>query len=331
MIKLADMRTEWQGTWGPVNTTEDALPWSRPLPLDIIQRVVPLLPEPIDVTEPPPPQTVLRAPPVRADEYVWQIPFFDVLNIDAVIGDAIFAGPDHHQVGYGDSQNVHDTAVLGETRAALNKLRDNQQQQSTATPSNKIAQVRDMIRNSGAVDGEGRQRAERVLNTLTNEVHSKLGLSERQVLETVYDRMHDPVNVDNKQNLEDMLVQNLADAVENGTTVCSTGRAVRIASTLDALDAENVLSIRPAWAIKEEIENTASAVREAVLNDKTAAERAAFEKADPEEEEQRMANEVAEDIKKKLVEKCQKDYVEPGILSAEGLDARLKPYLDAIV
>ena len=327
MIRLSDIRVGWRGNFG----NEDALPWSRDLPADILDRLRPILPAEPELPEHiplPVPQVMQRRNPGLGpdEEWAWQIPFFDLVQIDAVIGDAVFAGPDHGRVG--DSQNVHDTAVLGETKTALQNIRQHQRQNED--PDTAIQKVLRMITSSTAVDGAGKERARSVLNSLTDQVHSKLGMSDKEVLNTVLNRINDPVNAEGKDNLADMLIQNLADGVEHGTAVCSTGRAVRIASTLDALDAEDVLKIRPTWAINEEIGDSVSVVKSAVLADLDDASKQAFEKADPNEEETRVSDQVSQMIKQKLQEKCHKDYVDSGILSEKSLQTRLQPYLDAI-
>jgi len=65
---------------------------------------------------------------------------------------------------------------------------------------------------------------------------------------------------EHRENLVETLAKQLASGVENGGTVCSSGKIARIVSTLDGTS--NIITSRPMWVVREEIASLAAKIRE---------------------------------------------------------------------
>ena len=214
-----------------------------------------------------------------------------------------------------DSQNVHDSTVMAGTNAALRKLAD----KGYSTDGDTKATVVEMI-NASSLDSAGKENALRVLQSLGNDEHSRYGKSEQDALALVCARIEDPVNTENRAVLSDMLAQNLADNVVDGMIMCSSGKINRLTQTLQVLDADQTLvDIKPKWAVREEIADNASKVRDDVLGGLTDEERKGYDDDTDTTAAGRMRD--------ALTQQCRKSYVEAGILSEEQLEAELSPFL----
>ena len=246
-----------------------------------------------------------RAPPRRRFNILAEQP----VDIEAMV----FQAPEMRIRN--DSQNVHDSTVMAGTNAALRKLAD----KGYSTDGDTKATVVEMI-NASSLDSAGKENALRVLQSLGNDEHSRYGKSEQDALALVCARIEDPVNTENRAVLSDMLAQNLADNVVDGMIMCSSGKINRLTQTLQVLDADQTLvDIKPKWAVREEIADNASKVRDDVLGGLTDEERKGYDDDTDTTAAGRMRD--------ALTQQCRKSYVEAGILSEEQLEAELSPFL----
>jgi hypothetical protein len=143
-----------------------------------------------------------------------------------------------------DPQNVHDHALLASMRRRISGLDDDDASDTNAGSA--YERVVDLVLTRES------ERAFRMLDSLSDQPHSSLGISEREALELVW-----PAVV--RLGAEDILVSQLESGVERGHVVCSTGKIARILGTLDGLDPE---VMRPMWAVREEIRGLAVQTRD---------------------------------------------------------------------
>jgi hypothetical protein len=115
-----------------------------------------------------------------------------------------------------------------------------------------------------------------------------------------------------------MFVDNINSCVENENVVCSTGKIMRMLSTLDVIDKETP-DLKPEWMIKDEIAQTISKTIKD-LNEK--------DKKDYESDEDRLSERVRLKLKKKISTKCKTDYKD--IIDSEILDTYLNDYFEYI-
>ena len=72
--------------------------------------------------------------------------------------------------------------------------------------------------------------------------NSNLNDYEDNILSRVWIRVNSPENQANQQSLKQALFENLADGIEHGNEVCSTGRCARVLQTLTLLDSDTNLN-----------------------------------------------------------------------------------------
>jgi len=147
-----------------------------------------------------------------------------------------------------DAQNVHDTAVVDAATETVRALR------STALrrgPVETMAEVRQKI----AQMPSRRAEATKTLDSLTDAcMVSSINTSLPALLELVWDRSLCPANKDNRDNIQEAIVNALADSVEHGHVVCVSGRSQRLIGALATLDYEDsVGALNTHNALKNEI------------------------------------------------------------------------------
>jgi hypothetical protein len=178
-----------------------------------------------------------------------------------------------------------------------------------------------------AADGVKRD-ARRVLDLVDDAPHSRVGVSQLDALRRVWNRIHSPVNAPQQADMKDGLVRMLASGVENGVPVCATGRLMRIVGTLDGTDAQDIVSLKPSWAVNAELGNLSTAIRSRVLREASDADRKAYESVD--NNGGAAAQRLFDSMRDALVAKTRTDYVDSGIMTQSALDIRLQPYVDAL-
>jgi len=162
-----------------------------------------------------------------------------------------------------DAQNVHDHAVTQAIDNNLRQLAGAAPRSIMAVPEAAAAEV-DRVRDAILMRddiGEGiRGQACHVLDTLSTSTHSKFGQSEQQALAVVWNGIEAQRDAATRRNLVETLAKQLASSIENGQVVCSSGKIARIAGTLDGV--ANRTSVRPLWAVREEIGSLAAKMRD---------------------------------------------------------------------
>lgn len=165
-------------------------------------------------------------------------------------------------VGLPGRQNVHDHAVINIAKANL-EVMEIVEPVCFTDIRNEVERSISKVQN---LEMSVQQKADAllILNTLGDSEHSRFGLSEKEVLATVWNKISREKDNDLQSNLKHTLCKQLADSVENGSTVCSTGKCVRMLATFDGTDVANeggVRSFVPLHILKDEIATLASEVR----------------------------------------------------------------------
>lgn len=151
-----------------------------------------------------------------------------------------------------DPQNVHDHGVTQTTSYNIDKLRN----EPTGGVSTDMEEVVNAILEASDVDENTKVDALHVIDNLSDSQHSRFNVSEKDTLSMVWGKIR---GHEHRTNLTETLAKQLASGVENGYTVCSSGKIARIVGTLDGVGNETV---KPIWAIKDELANMAVRVRD---------------------------------------------------------------------
>lgn len=150
-----------------------------------------------------------------------------------------------------DAQNVHDHSLTRHVKKAMADAPIGRASFEDVT--------RYILEDSDATPEE-KADAYAVLESLSTDTHSTLGVSERDSLDRMWTTIENlPVH---KAEAKELLVRQLASGVEHGDIVCSTGKITRIAGALDGLPHREPVN-KPMWALREELGTLAARVRDA--------------------------------------------------------------------
>lgn len=219
-----------------------------------------------------------------------------------------------------DSQNVHDHNLLDYAVKGINKLKN------LYKNDNNNNNLRDKIvghLNNSSLQEEEKRNVIDVFNKMgsNNRKHSRLNINETELLDLTLKRIDDPINLNNRQNLIDNLLLNMSSGVEKSFPVCSTGRMMRVLGSLDKTDAENIVELKPSWALDEELSTIVGTIRDNNLNKCNSTIKEKYDNGDDDNEIQNLIDNIKNDVRNK----CLNDYVNSGILSNEELELKLEP------
>ena len=234
-----------------------------------------------------------------------------------------------NRVVLNDSQNVHNHSVQNISKNIINII-DNESNKiySKSFDENSLLFLNELKKYDDITPTE-RNNILQVLNSMSDNIHSKYQKSEKDIFNMSFDRIMSKTNPEEKKNLIIMFAQNIASAVEYDIVVCSTGKITRMLSSFDIIDTE-LPDLKPDWIIKEEIANKSSKIREDILKTSTKKEVEAYMNYDDTCDEKKALHEaVVDKMKSRLIDECTKDYVETKNLTQSGLDVILADYLEA--
>lgn len=226
----------------------------------------------------------------------------------------------------GDRQNVHDTTVTKTIAASVERLRNGGGNKSSATF---LLDIKAMIDNAD-IPKDKRDSAILALKSIerNNQLHSVTGMTETELLHLVWDRVHHEDNLENQKALRENLADELSACVENGGTVCSTGRFAHILGTLNGVD--NIVDIKPGWALSKELVDKAGTLYRNKVATLDPFDRAALEEANPSQEQEEKSAHIVDEIKTEIRNDFHQTYVNAGVMSQESLDVELNKWIDHI-
>ncbi len=226
------------------------------------------------------------------------------------------------QKDYNDPQNTHNPQVLSTIRHSLDKLKNTP---ITKNQSVSATEIRAYIQN--LEDSDKKQHALRSLQVIDSNPDklSSTDMTEMDALTLVWNRINDLTrfNEETINNLKETLFDELASMQEFGVTICSTGRFTHIVDTLNGVDEE--VSIKPTYAINEEMMITASNIREKMYQMYSSDERKLLETGTSNNQEK-----FDSELKKTIIDKLKEDYVTTGILTETKFNMEVGKWIDHI-
>lgn len=229
--------------------------------------------------------------------------------------------PEHQR---NDLHNVHDSGVLGTIRRSIQNL---QQATKIEIPiENSLRDIRSMLKNAGTKENDKFIDACKALDSIERSVLplSSTNIREVDALHLVWNRIHDPINKDNKKALQENLVEELAECIEHDKPVCSTGRFTRILDTLNAVDPE--VQIKPMYALKNEMMEKCALIRKQLYDPLPESEKQYIDSTKENESQMNFTSKLKDQIRDNL----QKDYVQKQVLTQEQLDKEVNQWIDYI-
>ena len=231
-----------------------------------------------------------------------------------------------------DSQNVHDSDVSKSTLSSLNKIRKlNSQQNCSKDFDTCHTEVMDSIFSDKYSSSE-KENAIKLMDSLSRFKHSRYNDSEKDIFKEVWNRINSKDNEVNKDELVTSFIKSLDSGIEYDKPVCSTGKIVRMISSLEKLDNNDIVNIKPGWAFDKEIGDMVVNTREKMMKDKGDSFEKLYNEYNP-DVKNNGNNEVEmfiDDVKNNVKKQAYDSYVNSDILTQNELDIKLEPYLDNI-
>ena len=224
---------------------------------------------------------------------------------------------------YDDPQNTHDSQVLSTIRASLDNMNDTPLRKDPQTCFREVS-----LYLQGLPKSDKKQAALDslfIIESRNEVVTGANSMHESDVLTRVWNRIHEPGRFSSEisQNLRETMFDELADMQEHGATVCPTGRVTRLIDTLNGVDDE--VSIKPTYAINEEMMNKSSAIRDRLFAEKSEDEQTQLEAGTSPRQE-----EFDQMLKDTIIKELKKDYVDTKILTQSKFNTEIKKWIDFI-
>ena len=235
-----------------------------------------------------------------------------------------------------DHQNVHDHVVNKTLKKTLSKLKENTN--LNLNPEKCLIEIRSLINNDNTNKKEDALKTLDFIEKKNNKL-SSMNMSEVDALQLVWNRIHDPKNRNNSDNLKSNLINELAECNEpkdknkkdsKKIQVCSTGRFSRIIDTLNMCDYDNSIKIIPKDVLNKELMDKAAKIRENMLNNSNSELKEAINTIKPDDYQDKLVDTFTNNLKSKLIKNFNKEYVEEGIISNEVLKSEIDKWIDYI-
>lgn len=221
-----------------------------------------------------------------------------------------------------DPQNTHDSGVTASVKITIERL---QELTNVTTDSEQAIQnIKRWIMES-KLDKKQMANALRVIDKIeiNTEILSSVGMREAEILALIHDRINDDANKDVKHTLMENLVEELADSVnEQGYLHCTQGRISRMLNALNVLDP--VISIKPKWAIRQEMLNDASVTKQRILDALPGKLKRKIENGGD------VSDKFDANFRSFIKERFKNIYVDSGVLTPHDLNKELEEWIDHI-
>ncbi len=213
-----------------------------------------------------------------------------------------------------DSQNVHNSTLQNTANNIIDLIQSKNNNQFDSNLQEFLNKI---------PCNKKKQQVQQVCSSFTVLNHSRYEQSEQAIFNMVWNHIKD------NNDLIEIFIDNLISSIENDVIVCSTGKIMRMLSTLDVVD-NKTPDLKPDWVIKEELANVVSNTITKILNQHSSQYTIAFNSLDPTPEQQEQTEYITNLMKNTITQKCKKDYVDTNILSQDLLDIYLQDYIDNI-
>lgn len=212
------------------------------------------------------------------------------------------------QVIHNDSQNVHDHSLQNIGNIIIDKLDKHDGGNAAARAGLNGAFDSNVSSLLKGWDEKKYPHVKRVCESLVGDtVHSRFNKTEQEVFNLVWDRVRD------NKDARDLFMDSLNSSVEHDYVVCSTGKIMRMLSTIDSVD-DNIPTLKPEWVIKQEIMQTIANT----INKLTKKEKAQYESDNNDQ--------IKNVVKSRVRAQCVKQYKD--VLHENILDLYLKDYFE---
>jgi len=230
-----------------------------------------------------------------------------------------------------DKHNVHNSCLKRNALHVIQKLKNSDSHAYSIDQA--LEQIFDLIEMSPDTDLDKLDNATTSLTLICSidAYYHSGNISEKDLLRLIWDRIHHPVNAEIIDQLKDNLIEQLADCRNSYSGVhCCEGRIMRILQILENCDRENIVSLRPMWAYKEEISNKICVYRQKLLNKVSQKYRDLEKKLEFTKNDCELLNTFNHCLIENLTKRFEIDYISTGLLTKNELNDLTQVYYESL-
>lgn len=259
-------------------------------------------------------RTIIQPVEVTIEHHVYRIPIEDRVDMDIE-----------------DRHNVHNMCLKRNAFNIIQNLRASDQHKYTTNTA--LNAIHRLIEFSIDDNLDKLERAEVALDLIEEigATYSSGHVQETELIRLIWERIQHPMNEIKREQLEDNLIEQLADCKNGSHGVhCCEGRIMRLLQTLEGCDNHEIVNLRPMWAFKEEIVNKILKYREKLLTKLPPQYASLDQKPDLTQKEQDMLSSFNQCLIKNLDKRFEIDYISQGLLSPDELTSITDPYYESL-
>lgn len=174
----------------------------------------------------------------------------------------------HRNLG-GGSQNTHDHGVVTATKTNIKQLRDEYTEYEFRDHSTVVDEAMLLCNrvvedpHSSGVSKDTVHDVFEVVSSLTSDEYSDTGLTQIQILDLALKKTQS-LDANVSSGVQETLCKRLATGIEDGKTVCATGKVARIVSVFEGVDDRSQKAVSIPY-VEREIAQMAAKVRDDFL------------------------------------------------------------------
>ncbi len=229
---------------------------------------------------------------------------------------------------FSDPQNARDHVVVNSAKQSLERLRANTHLQYDVPTTFKM--IHEYIVKKSELPTDKRETAAHVLREMSKGI-SNVGYEqskEIEALQLVWNRIQSQVyasDTDKRKSLMENLVNELAESIEYGDLVCSTGRLNRIIDTLNFQDP--LVNIQPKWAVQQMMVARAGVIQKSLLTKSSSEVRDAMDARTPSARQRQLQEEFMQKVRSAIERDLTRTYVDTGMMSKDLLKTELDAWI----
>lgn len=230
-----------------------------------------------------------------------------------------------------DKHNVHNKTLKRSAEHAIEQLKKVDQHQFTVEST--IELISQLIELSPDPDLDKLDAALHSLKSIDqiDAYYHSAEIVEKEILRLVWERINHPVNAERNEQLKDNLLEQLADCKNGYSGVhCCEGRVMRLLQTLENCDQEEIITLRPMWAYKEEIGDKIAQYRQKLFEKLPKQYAQLDEKSELTPADHLLLDRFNRCLIKNLNRRFTIDYVSKGLLTNEELADLTQIYYESL-
>lgn len=230
-----------------------------------------------------------------------------------------------------DKQNVHNSALAKYLASSVKKLQQKEIDGGIAVqPTNEVyREIRQYLISSTHVKAATSLEVLDHMNNI-NSLHAGTNMREMEIIRLIWQRIKHPINQKNINDLKENLLIQLAECKPDTIVLCVQGRITRIIQTLQCSDAENVVDLKPLWAVKEEVDTYFSRYADRLLERVPETHRNAFDSLDRTPGQIKLVDQYNKCLVNNLTKRFKSLYIDTNILTQKQLDHLTKENFENI-